>query len=150
MNFREFVLNEQDPMGMAGAPMGDPMGGGMGGPPMGGAPPMGDPMGGGMGDPMGGGMGGPPMGGEQEPPPIPQYANVWDVLDSILNHKPLDHEQQKQQQDQQGGGSAGDNPGGSDPAGVPGGLGMDGNMAMANPGMDAGGAPPTAGPVLMQ
>jgi hypothetical protein len=56
------------------------------------------------GDPMGG-MGG-PMGGSpvnvdsSEPLPIPQNADVWDVLDSILNNKTLDHEKELQQQKQ--------------------------------------------------
>lgn len=61
----------------------DPMGGGMGGPP--------------GGDPMAGGMGGPPMGGAAptppEPQPVPQHANVWDVLDSILGSKPIEQEE---------------------------------------------------------
>jgi len=88
MKFRDFLLIEQDPAGV-GPP------GGMSSP-MGGAPPMGDPM---------GGMGAPPMGGgapmNQEPPPIPQYADVWDVLDAILNHKSLENEFAKQKQQQQ-------------------------------------------------
>jgi len=88
-NFRKF-LNE-DAMGGA-PPMGGAPGGDMGAPPPGGAPPMGmDPMGGmggappmgGMGDPMGG-------GGGVDTPPIPQFADVWDVLDAILNNKPLE------------------------------------------------------------
>lgn len=66
----------------------DPMAGGMGGPP--GGPP--------GGDPMGGGMGGPPPGGAAptppEPQPIPQHADVWDVLDSILGHHPIEQEKQ--------------------------------------------------------
>lgn len=74
------------------APMGGPPPGGMGGPPPmgGGMDPMGG-MGGGLGDPMGG-MGGPPMGGMGGPPQnpsIPKDADVWTVLDSILNHKKL-------------------------------------------------------------
>ena len=60
--------------------MGDPMGGGMGGPP-----------GGGMGgDPMGGGMGGPPGGGGQLNPQMNlqlKSQDVWTVLDEILNGK---------------------------------------------------------------
>ena len=94
MRFRNYILLE-DPMGgpapMGGPPMGDPMGGGMGGPPAGG---MGGPP---MGDPMGGGMGGPPMGGGMptppEPQPIPQHADVWTVLDSLLSHKPIEQEE---------------------------------------------------------
>lgn len=90
MRFRHFILLEQDPgmgapPGMGGPPPGgDPMGGGMGGPPPG-------------GDPMGGGMGGPPPGAAPTPPepqPIPQHANVWDVLDSILGSKPIEQEEQ--------------------------------------------------------
>lgn len=91
MRFRNFILLEQDPMGGGG----DPMGGGM--PP---SPAGGDPMGGGMGDPMAGGMGGPPMGGAAptppEPQPIPQHADVWDVLDSLLAHKPIEQEKKYQ------------------------------------------------------
>jgi hypothetical protein len=56
---------------------------------------------GGMGDPMGGGM--PPMGGAPagppEPPVIPQNADVWDVLDAILNHKPLKHDEEMEKQE---------------------------------------------------
>src|SRR5690606_25992884 len=68
---------------------GDPMAGGMGG-----APPMG-------GDPMGGGMPMPPGGiqmPENKPPVIPKYADVWDVLDHILNQKPLEHDADVQRQ----------------------------------------------------
>lgn len=107
MRFHEFLfLTENDPMG--GAPGAPPLGG-MGGPapggppPIGGAPP-GGALGGMGGDPMGGafgGMGGPPGGGmaspQSEPPVIPRYADVWDVLDHLLNKKPLKHDQQKQQ-----------------------------------------------------
>lgn len=57
---------------------------------MGGAPPMGGP-------PMGGPMGAP---GPAEPPPIPKYANVWDVLEAILQHKPLDHDKKLQAEKQ--------------------------------------------------
>jgi hypothetical protein len=72
----------------------------MGGPP-GGAPPMGGGMG---GDPMGGGMGAPPGGGggAGAQPTIPQHADVWDVLDAILNHKPLPEENKDQQGGQDG------------------------------------------------
>lgn len=44
----------------------------------------GDPLGGGMPPPAGG------MGGASQPTPpptIPKTADVWDVLDAILNHK---------------------------------------------------------------
>ena len=68
MRFREFIITEEGPMDMGGAPMG-------------GAPPMG--------------------GGEQEPPPVPQYADVWDVLDSLLNQKPLEQEEELAKQQQQ-------------------------------------------------
>lgn len=61
----------------------------------------GDPMGGGMGAPPGGGMG----GGAGAQPTIPQHADVWDVLDSILNHKILPQDEQPQQPPQMGGGS---------------------------------------------
>lgn len=100
MQFKTFLeapMGGPPPGGGMGAPppMGgmDPMGGGMGGgPPMGGGmDPMGG-MGGGLGDPMGG-MGGPPMGGGMGGPPqnpsLPKDADVWTVLDSILNHKKL-------------------------------------------------------------
>jgi hypothetical protein len=99
MRFRQFyLLVENDPMGNAGAPP-------AGGPPMGGAPP-GGPLP--MSDPMGGMSGPPGMGAplsatgvsSNEPPAVPKNANVWDVLDSILNNKPLEHEKQKQQQQQ--------------------------------------------------
>lgn len=110
MRFRQYVLlTEADPMGGMGA--GNPMGsmgagspmGGMGAGPMGGTPPM---AGGGMGgDPMAGGMGAPQgaAAGPPEPPVIPRNADVWQVLDSILNHKPLEHDKlfQKQQQEKQ-------------------------------------------------
>ena len=91
MRFRHFfVLNEADPAGAP--PGGPPMGGppGLGGPPMGGPP----------------GLGGPPMGGPpggmgaapNEPPTIPKNADVWDVLDHILNKKPLEHDKKIQAQ----------------------------------------------------
>lgn len=99
MRFRKFILlTEQDPLGGAGGT--PPMGGG----PMG-APPMGNAPGGIGGDPLGGGMGAPPMPGgasggpaPNTPPIIPRNADVWDVLDSILNHKTLKHDKQIQQQ----------------------------------------------------
>lgn len=70
---------------MGGPPGGDPMGG------MGGMPPMGGPP----------GMGGPGMGGGQpEPPPVPMHGDVWDVLDSLLNQKPLEQEKKLQSQKQ--------------------------------------------------
>lgn len=101
--FKEFILLEADPMaapgggapgiaspanmGGGGAPMmggGGPMGG-AGGPPMGGG---GGPMGGMPGlDPMGGGgMGGPP---QQAPPVQVKFMSVWDVLERILDGKPI-------------------------------------------------------------
>ena len=90
MRFRKFILLEDaPPMGMT--PPADPIGG----QPMGAAPPMGDPMGGpppGMGappPPMGGGMGANP-----EPQPVPQHADVWDVLDALLTHQPIKQEEQ--------------------------------------------------------
>ena len=123
MNFKQFLLLEQDPMG-GGAPMGDMMGGG--------APPMDPGMGGGMGmggppmgmDPMGG-MGGPPMGGgAEQPPAIPKEADVWDVLDAILNKKPLEAEQEPKQPAPQADPMAGGMPpappmGGAPPMGAP-------------------------------
>ena len=89
MRFRHFLLSEgpADPMG---AP---PMGGPPGGDPMsmaGGAPPMGG------GDPsaMGGAppMGGPPAPSGPQPQPVPQHANVWDVLEDLLTGKPIEQE----------------------------------------------------------
>jgi hypothetical protein len=136
MRFRHFILLEQDPMG--GAPGGDPMGGGMGGPPMGG-----DPMGGGPppgmgsgGDPMGGGMGGPPMGGAAptppEPQPIPQHADVWTVLDSILNGNPIAQEEKlkkyQSQKSQLSDQNASPPPGGPPPGMGSGGDPMGGGM----------------------
>jgi hypothetical protein len=124
MRFRTFILLEQDPMG-GGA---DPMGGGA--PPMGG-PPMGDPMGGGMGgppmggDPMGGGMGGaaptPP-----EPQPIPQHADVWTVLDSLLGGKPIEQEERLKKYQSQKAQLSDQNPPPS-PGGPPPGMGSGGD-----------------------
>lgn len=92
MSFKQFLLNEVDPMGMGGAMPPPPMGGAAppmppGGAPMGGPPPMG-----GMGDPMAGGMGGPPMGGAAGglQPQIPlqmKVADVWNVLQELLQDK---------------------------------------------------------------
>ncbi len=59
---------------------------------------MGDPMGGMGGPPMGGGPMGPGAGAPMPPPVIPKHADVWDILDSLLNHKPLEHEKQAAQQ----------------------------------------------------
>jgi hypothetical protein len=136
MRFREFVFNEE-PMDMGG---GAPP---MGGDPMGGAPPMGgDPMGGGMGmDPMGGGMAPPMGGGEQEPPPVPIFADVWDVLDSILNQKPLEQEELLAQQQQQQAEQPPADPmaGGMPPP--PGGDPMAGGMPPGDPMGGAGAAP---------
>jgi hypothetical protein len=43
------------------------------------------------------GMGGSPgMGGQDNTPIIPKTANVWDVLDHILNKKPLDKGEEKE------------------------------------------------------
>jgi len=129
MRFRHFILLEQDP-GMGGGPPGappmDPMAGGMGGPP--------------GGDPMGGGMGGPPPGGAAptppEPQPIPQHADVWDVLDSILGHQPIEQEKQlKKYKSQKAELSAQNPPPGGPPGGGP------------PPGMGSGG-PPSDGALL--
>ena len=68
MKFKEFLLLEQDPM-------------------MGGAPPMGDPM-----------MGGAPAAAPtQQQIVIPKEADVWEVLDAILNNKPLEDTGEEQQ-----------------------------------------------------
>lgn len=91
MNFKDFIVSEEDmappmgdPMG-GGAPMGDPM---MGGDPMGGAPPM---------DPMMGGMGGAPAGPGGVQPPVQFKPNsVWDVLEKILDGKPVNDEEEKE------------------------------------------------------
>lgn len=93
----------------------DPMAGGMGGPP--------------GGDPMGGGMGGPPPGGAAptppEPQPIPQHADVWDVLDSILGHHPIEQEKQlKKYKSQQAELSSQNSP--PPPGGPPPGMGSGG------------------------
>lgn len=93
MSFKQFLLNEVDPMGMGGPMPPPPMGGAAppmppGGAAMGGPPPMG-----GMGgDPMAGGMGGPPMGGAAGglQPQIPlqmKVADVWNVLKELLQDK---------------------------------------------------------------
>ena len=84
MKFKEFLLSEQDPMMGGAPPMGDPMMGGV--PPMGGAPPMGDPM-----------MGGAPATPTQQQIVIPKEADVWEVLDAILNNKPLEDTGEEQQ-----------------------------------------------------
>jgi hypothetical protein len=103
MRFKEFLLNEQDPIlgggpgapppgmgappglgGPPGGPLGaDPMGGGMGG-----APPGADPMGGGMGGAPPGGMPGAPGGGAGVAPQVPvkmKDRDIWGVLGDILN-----------------------------------------------------------------
>jgi hypothetical protein len=49
---------------------------------------------GGMPPPAGGAPPGPP-----EPPVIPQNADVWDVLDAILNRKPLKHDEEMEKQE---------------------------------------------------
>ena len=133
MRFRDYILKE-GPMDMGGGMGGDPMaGGGMGAPPMG------------M-DPMGGGMGGQP-----EPPPVPSYADVWDVLDSILNQKPLEHEQQQQQAQQQAEEQPLDPNAGmmppEDPTGA--GQGMGGEVPGGAGTPPMGGPPMPAGPHLM-
>lgn len=108
MNFKDFIVSEEDM-----APMGDPMGGGdpmgmAGGDPMmggmGGAPPM-DPMMGGMGgappmDPMGGMGGGAAPGGIQ--PPIQFKPNsVWDVLEKILNGEPVNDKEDEEKEEKE-------------------------------------------------
>lgn len=132
--------------GMGAPPMGgDPMGGGMGGPPMGG-----DPMGG-MGAPP---MGGDPMmgGGQPEPPPVPAFADVWDVLDHLLNQKPLEHEEKQQAQQQQQAEQPPPDPNAGmmppDPTGMGQGMGGDVPGGAGTPPM-TGGAPMPAGPHLM-
>ena len=77
MKFKEFLLLEQDPMMGGAPPMGDPMGG---------APPMGDPM-----------MGGAPAAPTQQQIVIPREADVWEVLDAILNDKPIEDTGEEQQ-----------------------------------------------------
>lgn len=103
MNFKDFIISEEDmapPMGgdPMGAPMGDPA---MGGDPMmgGGAPPM-DPMMGGMGgappmDPMGGMGGAPGAPGGVEPPIQFKPNSVWDVLEKILDGKPVNDDDEE-------------------------------------------------------
>jgi len=127
MRFRHFILLEQDPMGGGMDPMGGPPGGGqpMGGPPGGGMDPMGGPpMGGGM-DPMGG----PPGGAAPTPPepqPIPQHADVWTVLDSLLSRKPIEQEEKlKKYQSQKSQLSVQNSP--PSPGGPPPGMGSGGN-----------------------
>lgn len=127
---------EQDPLGGGmgsplGAPPMDPMGGaGVPPDPMGGDPMGGDPMGGGMGD---------PMGGEQKAQPVPTHADVWDVLDSLLNNKEIKKVKPPQVVEP---------PGGGDPMG---GMGMGGGDPMGGMGMGGGdpmggmGAPPPMG-----
>lgn len=148
LSFKKFLLNEEVPMGdPSSTPLGaDPMGPGspMGG--MGGAPPMGGGMGpmgggmGGMGDPMGGmgGMGAPDGGQNTQIPIDIKDADVWKVLDHIINKKPLPKKQEKppmpgQQNPQQ-------NPMGGMPDPMGGGMGggMGGDMM-------GGGMPPTGG-----
>lgn len=122
-----------DPMGAGG--MGDPMGGG----PMG-ADPMADPMGGMGGDPMAD-----PMGGEEETQPVPTHADVWDVLDAILNKKKIFEPKPAQIIKPPGGGDPMGGGMGGDPMG-----GMGGGAPMGAPmggdAMGAGGAPPMGGP----
>jgi hypothetical protein len=72
-------------------------------------------------------MGGPGMPGQQEPQPIPQHANVWDVLTAILGHKPIEQEEElkKQKQGEEASpAEAGGPPGGADAGGPPGVPGM--------------------------
>lgn len=61
---------------------------------MGGMPAGGGPPGMGGGDPMGGMGGMPGMAAPTgpKPQPIPQHADVWEVLDSIMQHKPIEQE----------------------------------------------------------
>jgi len=105
MNFKEFLLKEIDgpagiaePAAMPGG--GPPMGGGMGGPPLGGGPPMGggmggmDPMMGGMGGGMGGMGGGMPQA--SQPTINVKFLNVWDVLERIVDGKPFKHYQKEE------------------------------------------------------
>jgi basic salivary proline-rich protein 1/2 len=130
MRFRQyFLLTEEDPA--AGAP---PMAAPSGLTPPAGAPPMGAPPPGMGGDPMGGGMGAPPgAAGPAESPVIPQNANVWDVLDSILNHKPLKHDEdlkKQQQQKAQNPSPAGQSPMGGPPMGGPPPMGGGGGPLM--------------------
>jgi len=98
---------------------------------------------------MAGGMGGGMGGGQPEPPPIPQYADVWDVLDSLLNQKPLEQEQQQQKAQQQPPEPPSD-PNAAmppDPTGMGQGMGGDVPGGAGTPPM--GGPPMPAGPHLM-
>lgn len=107
--------------------MGDPMGGApAGGPPGMGGPPGGDPMG--MGGPP---MGGPPAPSGPKPQPIPQHADVWTVLDSIMKHKPIEQEAKLEKYKSQKSQIAAQTP---DPMGGP------------PPGMGSGGDPMMGGP----
>jgi hypothetical protein len=92
-SFYEFMmLFEQDPGGMGGPPGMPP--GGMGGPPGMGGPGGGlgglPGMPGGLGGPPGG-MGGPggPMGGGNQAPMKIEPLTVWDVLERIIEGKPV-------------------------------------------------------------
>lgn len=116
---------------------------------MGGPPPAGGGMG---GDPLGGGMGAPPGGGAPggagQQPVIPSHADVWEVLDTILNHKPgAGGGKQGQGQDQLGG------PPQQPPAGPPGFGGMPPQQAppagMGNPAGPMGMGGPPGGSALM-
>jgi hypothetical protein len=123
MRFKEFLINEADPMmggggmmppppgmgggGMGGMPPGPggmpPMGGGAPGmPPMGGAPPMG----GGGGAPGMDPMGGPPgMGGGMGGGPQPQLnvkmkvTDVWTALEEILGSDDKQKDSSKKKDD---------------------------------------------------
>lgn len=95
-------MSGNNPLG--GGPMGsNPLGGPTGSNPMGADPMGGGPMGGGpMGaDPMGSMGGAPAASGPPQPPVIPRNADVWQVLDSILNHKTLEHDKLYQKQQSQ-------------------------------------------------
>jgi hypothetical protein len=100
MKFKQFILMEQDPAG-GGNPLGD-----MGGNPLGdmGGNPLGD-------------MGGNPT--DKKTQPVPQHANVWDVLDSILNKKEIKKAKPAQIPELTGGGGGGAPPmgGGAPPMG---------------------------------
>lgn len=154
--FREFLLNENPMGGMGdpaggGAPLGaDPMGGGA----MGGGMP---PMGGGPMDPMGGGMGGPPMGGgapggEQQVPVHIKDADIWTVLDHLLNNKPLPKQKEQPAVPDDGGmGMDAGAPAGGDPMGGAGMMDPMGGDPMGAPPMGGGmpGAPAPMGGGLM-
>ena len=142
MRFKEYLIMEQDPLGGGmgaplGAPPADPMGGA-------GAPPA-DPMGGMGGDPMGGmGMEDPMGGGEPQTQPIPTHADVWDVLDSILNNKEIEKVKPAQiVEPPQAGGGMGGPP--MDPMGGMGGDPMMGGGAPPPMGGDMGGGAAPAG-----